>query len=95
MKKNEHSLGEVLKAFERLPAYKDKIYLARLRQMWVEHMTKSFADSVKLVHLKKGQLYLRVESSVIRHELQISENQIRKKLNDWIGEEYISKVIIR
>ena len=84
-----------MKAFERLPAYKDKIYLARFRDLWKKEMPRSFADSVSLVRLKDGQLIIRVDSSVIRHELQISEEQIRKKLNNWIGEDYVTKVIVR
>lgn len=92
-KKNDFELGELVDIFMRQPAYKDRLYLARIKLFWSKEMGKSIADNVQDMRLSRGKLYIRLESSVIRQELKFAKSSIIEKMNEVVGEEYITEVV--
>jgi len=92
-KKNDFELGELVDIFMRQPAYKDRLYLAKIREFWKKEMGTSIANSIRDMRLIKGKLYIRLESSVIRQELQFAKSSIIEKMNVVVGEEYVREVV--
>lgn len=67
----------------------------RIVEGWGEVMGKIVADYTTDISLKDRILYLKISSSVLRHELFLQRTQIRDKMNEFAKQEYVKEVILR
>jgi hypothetical protein len=95
MKKNDHSMKELVTAFRRLPAFRERLNLARIREFWRQEMGKTIGQGVDKIFIRDQKLYIVVRSSALRQELQMSKAAILTKMNQVIGEAYLSDVIVK
>jgi hypothetical protein len=47
------------------------------------------------IFFSKGTLYVKLTSSVLRHELQLGKEKLRSNLNEEIGQDIIENVVVR
>jgi hypothetical protein len=47
------------------------------------------------IYLSKGILYVEVSSPVVKNELLMMREDIRKRLNDGAGEEMVTKIVFK
>jgi hypothetical protein len=67
----------------------------RIVDSWGEVMGKTIADYTTDIFLKNRTLYLKISSSVLRHELFLQRTQIRDKMNEFAKQQYIKEVILK
>ncbi|MGQ0829773.1 MAG: DUF721 domain-containing protein [Bacteroidota bacterium] len=94
-KHNEHSLKEVIDQL--LKAYKldDKMAERRLLASWDNVMGIMIAKHTKDLFIRNKQLFVTLDSSALRNELSMAKAKIIKMLNDEVGQEVITEVILK
>ena len=61
----------------------------KVQEAWVKTMGKNIQKYTYNVHYKKGILYVKLKSSVLKEELTFEKVKIIKLINKELGKEYI------
>lgn len=95
-KRNENKIGDLLKKMvDRGDNWSEKIQSERLKQAWKKCMGPMINGYTHKIYFSKGTLYIKLTSSVLRHELQLGKDQLRSNLNEEIGQDIIKQIVIR
>ncbi|MCB0514876.1 MAG: DUF721 domain-containing protein [Chitinophagales bacterium] len=95
MKKNEVLLKDALQSFFTQNQLTDKITEAKIRNEWKNIVGEFIANHTQDIKLKDAQLHLTITSAPLKKELAMLSNEIIAKTNTAIGQEVITKVILR
>jgi predicted nucleic acid-binding Zn ribbon protein len=92
---NEHTLKEAIDQL--LKAYKLDGRLAerKLIASWEPVMGAMIAKHTKDLYIKHKQLFVTLDSAALRNELSLAKTKIVKLLNDAVGSEIITEVILK
>lgn len=92
---SEQSLKEVLSEWLKEYQMKHGNHLSMVRQLWPSLFNPLIQRHTKELRLSKRTLYVVVDSAVVRQEMHLARAQIRMRINEALGEEYVQEVIIR
>ena len=96
MKRNKtQSLGEALREYIREMKMERKLKEVDAVQFWEETLGKAISGYTRNIFISKGILYVEISSSVVKNELLMMREDIRKKLNEHAGEEIVTKIVFR
>ena len=90
---NDKSLKEAIEQMLQVYKLKRKFDETALIAFWPEMMGKSVANRTKNMYIKDRKLYIRLESSVIKHELLMMRSQILDKMNERTGSSVIDEIV--
>ncbi|TVR84072.1 MAG: DUF721 domain-containing protein [Saprospirales bacterium] len=94
-KSNEHLLGDMLKKISQSnkvePGYNEFL----IRKWWRESMGSIINENTKGIHLKNGNLFIKVESASLRSELSMSKPELLKKVNELLGRPVVEKIVVQ
>lgn len=79
---NENNIGRKLKAID-------------IVQSWEELLGKTIAHYTRNVSLKNRILFIEISSPVVKNELFMMREEIKRKLNEKAGEEVVDKIIFK
>jgi len=94
-RKNEYTLKEVLD--ELVNAYRlgGKLQETRVINSWEKVVGGIFARHTTSLSIKKGILYVKLDSSVLRSELAMARSKLVDMLNKEVGEKVIEDIIFQ
>jgi predicted nucleic acid-binding Zn ribbon protein len=92
---NTQSLSQVLRDYVKGTSIEKKLKEVDIVQSWEELLGKTIAHYTKNVSLKNRILYLEINSSIVKNELFMMREEIRRKLNEKAGEELVDKIIFK
>ncbi len=92
---NNESLGNILKQWLENQPFSNKIYSAKIKEIWLLKMGTTINSYTTSLILNKSTLIIQLTSSVIRHELSMNKEKIKSMLNEEIGKEIIKEVVIQ
>lgn len=89
---NEHKLNDVIR--EVLDQYNLQTRLAEARAAgsWGKVVGKLIAKYTRNVFVRDGILYVRIDSSVIKNEIDYSRKKIIDEINEGVGDEVIKEI---
>ena len=90
---NIQSLSEVIREYVKGTSIEGKLKEVDVVQSWEELLGKTIAHYTKDIELKNKVLFVKITSSVVKNELFMMREEIRRKLNEQAGEEMVSKII--
>ena len=90
---NDKSLKEAIEQMLQVYKIKRKFDETALIAFWPEMVGKSVANRTKNIYIKDRKLYIRLESSVIKHELLMMRSQILDKMNERAGGSVIDEIV--
>ena len=61
----------------------------KVQEAWTETMGKNINRYISKVYYKKGVLFIKLKSSVLKEELKFEKNKVIKLINRKLGKEYI------
>jgi hypothetical protein len=73
---------------------KPRIYEARIRENWKEIVGEVVNKYTTEVYLNNQTLYLRLNSDVVKHELNYKKSLIIGNINTFINDPYIKEVVL-
>lgn len=92
---NTQSLSDVLRAYVKGTSIEHKLKEVDVVQSWEDLLGKTIAHYTKNVTLKSKILFVTINSSVVKNELFMMREEIRRKLNEKAGEEMVTKIIFK
>ena len=94
-KKNTQKIDEVVKEYLKALKIDDKLKEVKLIKSWEEVVGKTIARSTNNIFINNRKLFIKLNSSVIRNELFMLREGLKKALNDKAGEEIIDEIILK
>jgi len=91
----ENSMQDILKEFihvNKLDAGMDKV---DVEQAWKNLMGNGVNNYTEEVVLKKTTLYVKLSSAVLRNELSYGKEKIIRMINEDLGKEIVTNLILR
>lgn len=88
-------MSDALKEFvsdNKLQKGLDKVHV---RDVWNSQMGPAIQKYTTTVKLEKDVLYVQLTSSVLREELSYGKEKIIRMLNDELGRDLISRIVLR
>ena len=86
-------IGELVNQFLREEGLETPYNEYRLIEAWPEVMGEGIANLTSSLQIRGGVLYVRLLSSVLRHELMASRRQLAQRLNEHVGAQVIENII--
>lgn len=61
---------------------------------WPEIIGTGIANRTKNLYIRDGKLFVKVESAVVKNELVLMRSQIIARMNEMVGHEMITEVVL-
>lgn len=94
-KKNNMSIGEALQEFISENKLQKGIDKVMVKEAWASLMGNGVNNYTTGVELQNNTLFVSLSSSVLREELSHGKSKIISMLNEELGREVISKIVLR
>ena len=94
-KSNQQSLGDVIKDFLLESGWEQKLDEVKKITELDKLLGASLAKYTDEVFISKKMLHIRLNSSTLRQELSYQRSELVKKLNDNVGKEVITDIILK
>ncbi len=88
-------LKELLQMMVRRLGWSDDVMEARIKRGWQKLAGPLIARHTTRVYVHKRVLYLHVDSAPLRHELSMGKDRILQRFNHYLGEDYLTDVVVR
>jgi len=94
-KSNTEKLSEVLRQYINQNNLQPKLSELDIVQSWEAIMGKTVASYTEDLRVSNGTLFVKLSSPILRNELVMMREQIKKHLNENAGAEVIRDIIFR
>lgn len=94
-KRNTESLKEIIDQVLKNNHLDKKLYEKHLIEAWPKILGENIKKYTSDLTVKNRVLYATLTSSVLRHDLFISREQIKNSLNREVGVEVIKEIIFK
>lgn len=92
-KTNDKTLKEAIEQMLNVYKIKRRFDETGVVNFWPELVGKSVANRTKELFVRDKKLFLRIESSVIKHELTLMRTQIIQKINEEAKSVLVEEII--
>ncbi len=89
------SIADVLRDYVRENNIGKKLKEVDIVQSWEELLGKTIAHYTRSIVLRNRILFVEISSSVVKNELFMMREEIKRKLNEKAGEELVDKIIFK
>jgi hypothetical protein len=94
MQKNQtEALKDVIQRYLQAIGAKQKLKEIRLKKSWNLIMGKNIEEQTEAVWVKKGTLFVKLHSSVLKYELSMMKSKIIEHLNQNAGETVVNDIV--
>ncbi len=94
-KNNETTLGEAIKAYLKAMGLDRKLKENQLINSWEDTLGKAVAKSTEKMYINNRVLFVQLNSSIIRQELSMMKTALVARLNQNVGEQVITDMVLR
>ena len=94
-KKNTQKIDEVIKEYLKAFKIDDKLKEVELIKSWESVVGKTISRSTDNIYIKNRILFVKLRSSVIRNELFMIRDGLKKTLNEKVGQSVIDDIILK
>lgn len=92
-KNNTEPLKDVISRYLKAVGGDKKVKEIQLKQKWEELMGRNIAEQTEYININKGVFYIKLRSSVVKHELSLMKTVILDRLNSEAEEKLISEIV--
>ncbi len=92
---NTQSLSEILKEYIKETHIERKLKEVDVVQSWENLLGKTIAHYTKNIYIRKKILFVEISSSVVKNELFMMREEIKRKINEKEGEEIVKTIIFK
>ena len=89
------SIAEIIDDFSNQNLWKEKFHEAKILVEWDKLYGNIFSRYTDDIYFKNKTIYIKINSSSLKNELNYQKSNLIEKLNQSIGEKIISKKIIK
>lgn len=88
-------VGDLLNEFFNQPYIASKIAEGRLQEVWAEVVGGHVAQLTESVKLENHVMYVRITSSVVRHEIFLRRDALAEEINRRLGMKLVNVLIVK
>ena len=92
-KQNTERLRDIIKQVLQEQHLAGKLNDKHIIEAWPVVLGKNISKYTTDLNIKNKTLYVRLSSSVLRHDLFLSREEIKKALNRHVGQEVINDIV--
>lgn len=92
-RRNTELISDVIQQFLKQKKLDKPLYEKRIIAAWPEVLGNNIVAYTSELYIKNKTLYVKLTSSVLRHDLFISREQIVKSLNNHVGYNVIHDIV--
>ncbi len=92
---DNQSLEDIIKAFVDTNNLQEGLDKVNVRKAWTDLMGNGVNNYTTAIELKKDTLFVQLSSSVLREELSYGKEKIVNMLNESLGKDVITKLVLR
>ncbi len=94
-KNEEMKLSDLLKSFVDENKLDKGLNQVKIKEVWNNQMGPAIEKYTTGIKLKNDVLYIQLSSSVLREELSYGKEKIIRIMNEEMGKDLISKLVLR
>jgi predicted nucleic acid-binding Zn ribbon protein len=92
---NTQSLSEILKEYIREARLERKLKEVDVVQGWEDLLGKTIAHYTRNIYIRNKVLYVEISSAVVKNELFMMREEIKRKINEKEGEEIVRTIVFK
>jgi hypothetical protein len=92
---SDSPIGDVIKQFIQSNNLQKGMDSINVREAWANLMGPGVNNYTREIMLKNGTLYVELTSAVLREELSYGREKIIKMINEDLGREVVTAVVLR
>mgnify|MGYP000281658264 FL=1 len=92
---NNRKVGDIIRKLMRNPKLSEKLDKLDALQAWEEIIGKQLCKYVLEQKIFKGILYVKLKSAVVRNELSYKKSIFVKEINQKIGKNLITDIVLK
>ena len=93
-KNNQQTLGQAIKEFIDKNGFQKKINETKIIMELDKILGPTLSKYIDNVYIRNKKLHIYLKSSVLRQEFSYQKSELVKELNDLVGEEVITDLIL-
>ena len=92
---NNQKLGEIIRKLMKNPKLSEKLDNLDAIDAWKDIIGQSLSKYIADQKIRKGVLYVKLKSAVVRNELSYKKSEFISQINQKIGKELIVDMVFR
>jgi predicted nucleic acid-binding Zn ribbon protein len=92
---NTKKLGEAIEEYLKALRLKQRVKEFEVIRHWEELLGPSVAEKTTRIYIREKTLFVQIQSSVLRNELFVQQEQIIRFLNEKAGQSVIDRIVFR
>ena len=92
---NTEKLSEILGQVLKNNHLDEKLYETRVVNSWAVVLGENIMHYTTNIYFSKKKLYVTLSSSVLRHELFLTREEIKKSLNKHVGADVVKEIVFQ
>lgn len=92
---DDFSISDVMKEFMKKNKLEAGLDVINVKETWFKMMGPAFKNYTGEIELKRQTLYVQLNSSVVKQELEYGKSKIIQMLNEELGKELIKEIVFR
>ena len=94
-RKNTEKLNEILAQVLKQNHLDEKLYETRVIQSWSAVLGDNIMRYTTAIYFNKKKLFVTLSSSVLRHELFLTRDEIKNSLNKYVGADVVIEIVFQ
>ncbi|MGV8096277.1 MAG: DUF721 domain-containing protein [Mangrovibacterium sp.] len=94
-KSNTEKLSDLIRGYINENNLERKLTEIDIISSWEELLGKTVAHYTHELRISNGTLFVKISSPVVRNELLMMKEEIRKRLNERAGKEIIKQIVFK
>lgn len=94
-RKRTLSMSDALKEYRKEMNIDQRLKQVGLVNSWENIVGNAIARRTSKVYMKDGRLFVHLNSSVVRNELQMIKGALIERLNESAGEELVKEIVLK
>jgi len=92
---NTRYVGDIIRKLMKNPKLAEKMDELDTLDVWKELIGKNLQKFVVGAKMYKGNLHVKLSSSVLRNELNYKKSELKEQINQKLGKEIVKEIILR
>lgn len=92
---DDFSIGDAMKGFMKSTKLEAGLDIVNVKETWYKMMGPAFKNYTEQIELRRNTLYVQLNSSVVKQELEYGKSKIIKMLNEELGKDLIKEIVFR
>ena len=92
---NTNNIGDIIRKLMKNPELAEKMEELDALDVWKELIGDNLKKFVVSAKMYKGNLYVKLNSSVLCNELSYKKSELKGQINQKLGKEVVNEIILK